>query len=424
MFYIAIDIQLPGPSLLLYGRLNLALDSLTMRILYHVTILSLCLLALPTILLAHSLSRQRSYVLVSTLKNRPLAEKLDDSMVLKLCAAVKGTSNNTTSYTIASEQPQFSLEAFSATNQRLDHVLTPEKLRIIKVGKGWGWAQALRALDAIALCEALDEHTREFMIDLSIGPTWVESFQEGYDYKGPTPPSRFPQKFLEVLTSLTNLEKLTLIIPEYHTEIFRTTFQKANTSFPSVRTLVLGPHMDWVIAMCPNVERISTHDWRWLHSNVDGQYSHQHSTDLINSAGQATNLRHFDMSEWWTLAQLENVHHAMPGISSLAMTGGMYNDRLEVLLPMLSRFQNLTSLVLAPAFNLHVGFDPPMCGNAFDGPDGEAYLQQVIEEGKEADEKVVRMVYGMLPRLEKLWVGDHFKASLSRSKSAEDDKIS
>lgn len=176
--------------------------------------------------------------------------------------------------------------------------------------------------------------------------------------------------------------------------------------------------------MCPNVETISTHDWRWLHSNLDGQYKHQHSTDLINSAGRATNLHHFEMKEWWTLAQLENVYHAMPGISSLAMTGGTYGDGIEYLLPTLSHSLNPTSLVLADAFSLHVGFDPPMCGNVYDGPNGEALLQEVIEEGKKMDEKLARMVYARLPRLKELWVGDDFKAIVSRNTSGGDHQIS
>ena len=395
-----------------------------MRMLYHILVLGLHLLILATIPLAHSFSTRRSYVLVETLKNKPSIDNLDDGLLLELCAAAKEKSNTSMSFLGAAELPLISLQPSLTTSRGLDHLFTTEVFQSIKVGRDWNWVQALRALDSIALCEALGQYTREFMFDLYIGPTWVESFREVYDHKGPTPPSRLPIRLLEVLSSLTNLEKLTLIIPEHHTEIFRTTFQNANASFPSVKTLVLGPHTDWVIHMSPNVETVSTHDWRWLHSNVDGQYRHQHSTDLINSAGQATRLRHFEMQEWWTLAQLENVYHAMPGIRSLAMTGGVYVDSLENLLPTLSRFQKLTSLVLAEASSLQVGFDPPMCGNVYDGPYGEALLQEVIEEGKEAERKVARMVYGMLPRLEELWVGDHSKASFSRSKSAEDDEIS
>lgn len=338
---------------------------------------------------------------------------------------MNGTFNTSTPYLVATEQPLIPLQPSSAPNQQLAHLITPEIFKSIKVGKNSNWAQeALRALDALAMCEALGQYTREFMIDMYIGPSWSASFQEDHDLKGPTPPSQFSTKLLEVLSNLKSLKKLTSNVPENHMEIFRTTFQKANASFPSIQNLILGPHTDWVVAMCPNVETISTDDWRWLHSNVGGQWGHQHSTDLINSAGRAANLRHFEMTEWWTPAQLEQVYHMMPWISSLAMTDNTYGDGLEDLLPTLSRFQNLTSLVLADAINLHVGFNPPLCGNVYDGPHGEALLQEVIEEGKEADKKVARMIYDILPKLEELWVGDHSKASLSRSKSAEDDDIS
>ena len=406
-----------------YGGSIQTLPQLIQRISYHITMLSIYLLALAAIPLAHSFSTRRSYALLETLRHRPFIKTLDDDLLLELCAAIDGTSNTSTPYLVTAEQPLVSFQPSSVPNQHLDHAIIPEIFKSIKVDKDWNWAQALCALDALALCEALGQHTREFLIDLYIGPTWFESSQEGYDYKGPTPPSPFPTRLLKVLSSLKKLEKLTLILPEYHTEVFRTTFQKANASFANVQILVLGPHKDWVIAMCSNVETVSTHDWRWLHSNVDGRYKHQHSTDLIKSAGRATNPRHFEMIEWWTLAQLESVYHAMPGISSLAMTVGSYGDGIESLLPTLSHFRNLTSLVLADAFSLHVGFDPLMCGNVYDGPNGEAYLQQVIEEEKEADEKVAKMVYARIPMLKELWIGDDSKATLSRNMSAEDKQI-
>lgn len=76
---------------------------------------------------------------------------------------------------------------------------------------------------------------------------------------------------LGTLTQLKRLPKLTLLIPEVPTEVFRKTFEETNVSFPSVWALVLGPHMDWVIAICPNIESIPTHHWRWLYSDVDGE---------------------------------------------------------------------------------------------------------------------------------------------------------
>ncbi|KAL8717412.1 MAG: hypothetical protein Q9225_005343 [Loekoesia sp. 1 TL-2023] len=287
------------------------------------------------------------------------------------------------------------------------HLSAPFIFRGIKIGQRWDWNRALRALNSIALCEAVCEYAKSFIIDLYIG--------EDRAHRGPKPPSRFPLKLLEVLTGLANLEKLTLIIPEHHTEAFRKTFEEANASFPGIRTLVLGPYMDWMIAMCPKVETISSSDWRWLRSNVDGEYQRQYSTNLINSAGRATSLRHFEMNESWTVRRLETVHQAMPRIQSLAMRGCQYRDGIETLLPTLSRFQNLTSLVLADAHGLKVGFNPPFCGNTCMGPDGQKYYQQIYEEGRQAEERVANMVFPKLPKLGKLWIEDFSEARVTRT---------
>ncbi|KAG6995753.1 hypothetical protein G7Y79_00042g078580 [Physcia stellaris] len=95
------------------------------------------------------------------------------------------------------------------------------------------------------------------------------------------------------------------------------------------------------------------------------------STYLINFAEQNINLRHSEMQEWWKLAQLENVYRAMPGIASLEMTGDAHGDGIEYLFPTVSHFRILTGFGLANASSLHMGFDPPVCGNVFDGHNEE-----------------------------------------------------
>lgn len=62
-----------------------------------------------------------------------------------------------------------------------------------------------------------------------------------------------------------------------------------------------------------------------------------------------------------------------------------------------------------------VGFDPPWCGNAYMGPGGTEYPQQVDREGKEAEKKVAHMVFPICASLEELWTGDTAKAVVERS---------
>ena len=417
---------------------------LTMLTMLYSKIISLCLLPLSlSLAAARGLFSSYASILAETIKTRASINDVSDEILLKICAVVKRLPNPSEDEDrlpanrlaplvwewrelvnsvksllyVAPERLQSPLSALSTTNRRFRNLSAPEIFRNINIGNDWDWRKALRALDSMILCEAVGTYAESFHIDLYIGPTWIERFQDGYDHKGPKPPLRFPLRLLDVLKSLKNVERLTLILPEYHTETFRTTFEAANATFPSVRTLALGPHMDWIIAMCPNVTAVSSHDSRWLHSNVDGNYKHRHSTNLITSAGRASHLQHFEMHEWWTLTQLETVYHSIPSISSLAMPGGEYEDGIESMLPPLSRFKSLRSLKLADAISLGVGFDPPWCGNAYDGPGGQALARQVAEDRRRATQKVVRMVFGRMPWLEQLWIGNHLITSSTREES-------
>lgn len=55
-------------------------------------------------------------------------------------------------------------------------------------------------------------------------------------------------------------------------------------------------------------------------------------------------------------------------------------------------FPRLESLEVVGSANLHVGFDPPGCGNVYFGPGGDEYRKEVEKEGQEANEKVLKMV--------------------------------
>jgi hypothetical protein len=75
------------------------------------------------------------------------------------------------------------------------------------------------------------------------------------------------------------------------------------------------------------------------------------------------------------------------------------------LLPTLSQFKNLEELVLADASSLGVGFNPPMCGNVYMGPDGDEVRRQVQEEAKQARNDVMKAVMGACTGLKRLWIG-------------------
>ncbi|KAL8666232.1 MAG: hypothetical protein Q9168_007529 [Polycauliona sp. 1 TL-2023] len=308
------------------------------------------------------------------------------------------------------------LLALSTTSRRLRHLAAPVIYKSIDLGKGESWWGALRKLDTIAKCDAVIVYSKSFAMDLYIGPTWTEQYlKKGYEYKGPRPPSRFAPQLLATLSRLGSLKKLTLVIPEYHTEVFRTTFQASGSRFPSIHTLVLGPHMDWIIDMCPNVEIISSSGYRWLHTDVLGFGESQHCQDFIESAGRAKHLQHFEMYAWWSQEHLVLVHQHMPNIRSLAMPGGRYSDGIKTLLPTLSRFGNLRTLALADISDLGAGFEPGRCGNAYMGLNGQRWLQEVQRQGIEREKKVAKTVFAAMPNLEELWMGTHTRARVARS---------
>ncbi|KAL8627896.1 hypothetical protein Q9189_006387 [Teloschistes chrysophthalmus] len=143
---------------------------------------------------------------------------------------------------------------------------------------------------------------------------------------------------------------------------------RSSSACDSCLPLVLPPEL---LAKCPNIESIATHDWRWIHSNVDGDYTQRHSWELVVSAGRAKTLRHFEVMEWWTLERLEAVYRNTPEIQSLAMLGGRYHEGIKILLPVLGRFSHLTSLSLADIGSIGVDYTAPGCGNPYLGPRGD-----------------------------------------------------
>jgi hypothetical protein len=109
---------------------------------------------------------------------------------------------------------------------------------------------------------------------------------------------------------MKQLENLELAIPEYHTDNFADVFDEANLSLPKVKRLVLGSFNDFMIKHCPNVETISSNGWVFLHSTRSSTTSSDSSKSenaarLVNKAGEASKLTYFEMSQWWTAAQVE-----------------------------------------------------------------------------------------------------------------------
>ncbi|KAK4544957.1 hypothetical protein LTR36_003862 [Oleoguttula mirabilis] len=242
--------------------------------------------------------------------------------------------------------------------------------------------------------------------------------------RGPRPPSRLPTELSSVLLALEKLEKLTFVLPEYHTQRFRKAFEGLAVSLRTVRSLVLGPHTEWIVAMCPNVASISTHEGRWLHSNVDGDHQHRHDYDLIRAAGQAKKLQHFEVRTWWrhdlfnamlAATPKNGMVAAMAQIPSIGLPRGtLRGGGVPKTLGLLARFPNLRRLVVHQAADL-------------------AYLEHKVAHNWPNDdvethrggrqEAAAESLFTQCAHLCELWVGTQTKAIPSRFEDGTVDEV-
>lgn len=221
---------------------------------------------------------------------------------------------------------------------------------------------------------------------------------------------------------MDRLEKLELFIPEYHTSQFEAAFRQVKVSLPRVDFLAVGPYSEFVVSLCPNVTTLATSSLQWLHCKRgnQGDIPREHSLRLIEAAGGTSKLTHLAMFEWWNFTLLETILVAVPNLSSLSMECSNYSEGLTKLLPILSRFNNLQYLALASAFSLKVTcFQPPWCGNAYYGPNGDQMRQRVGEEREKATKIVVQMVFPVCRKLKVLWIGDRQRTEVRRSHSGD-----
>lgn len=346
-------------------------------------------------------------------EDRPSLLCLPDELIMEVCHLVMlsgcPSSQTTGRQCDNCSRSRLALVNISKTNKRIRDLTAPLILQNAKIGQGHGWLRAYRSLKTVELSSHVTYCTNEVSVGIYAPSKW------------PWPPWGFVRRLSLVLPAVQKLEKLVLNLPPLHIRAFRKGFKNNSIQLPSVRTLILGPHTEWIISMCPNVEVISTSGNNWLHSNVDGDHSHRHSFDLVRAAGHAKKLRHFEMMEWWRTEYISAILNEMPDIESLAMPGGSYAEGIATMLPILTQFCRLRMVVLADAAELHVRFRrrysrvclPPH------------RVELIDTEGmREAEQDVAQMVFGSMKDLEELWVGNHSKATISRRVTGSIEAIS
>ncbi|KAG6357350.1 hypothetical protein INS49_013226 [Diaporthe citri] len=284
-----------------------------------------------------------------------------------------------------------------------------------------GWPNVRDRLQEMAACEASLAGVRSLHVDVSVAD------DKWSDYIETTlPPPGIPESFADVLSQMSNLERLDWGISREATQEFESAFVAKGLMLPSVKYLQPGAGSDYLVSRCPNVEVLEagsySHHWSW--SSGKGQ-----RLALIKASTGMESLKEWRLAaQWdgWTLGMLQSIFRATPNITTLHMEGplrvpdevltglraGKYpypeyqQETIKAYLNVLALFPNLENLHLPASSNLELGFDGgPWCGNAYDGPSGRAYGRRVVQEDAETTELAANITMSILPHLKSLSIG-------------------
>ena len=321
------------------------------------------------------------------------------------------------------EQPTIkALDGLSLTNRLLRNVCLPSILRVVHIRGDWDHAMTKvremlddSALGAYVKCDNHIVLCKLLYTYYHVGRRTFKFVLHVHEEAQHPPPEQLAPTLTRLLTRLQRVEKLVLVIPEHHINIFSTEIAKAGFSLPTVRTLVVGPFCDFAVSLCPNVDTISSNGWVWLHPKSADRSARTHTRRLIAAVGEVgVTLKRFEMMERWTVDLVEGLHDALPNLPRLSLYGGSYRGGIAAFIPVLSRFECLEYLALSGPSKLGVGFEPPRCRNAYSGPHGEALRERVKREGEEANAKVANMVALACAKLKELWIGESTRVEILR----------
>lgn len=221
-----------------------------------------------------------------------------------------------------------------------------------------------------------------------------------------------PGILFEVISIMAWLQRLEFVIPEDHTAVFEVALQQAKIDLSKISSLTLGPHCDFLVGCCPNIEILSSNTQHWLRtqrtkSELDWIYdsSRAHFLPMISAASKCPNLSHLVLDNWWTTDTIEAVVVNMPKLQCLDLEGCRYEDGLSKLLPLLSQLTYLRRLSLPEPRYLEIGFRLPEVGSI--RCSNRAGMRKYFEaERGKATAKVAKTVFSVCKaNLETLWIG-------------------
>jgi hypothetical protein len=113
---------------------------------------------------------------------------------------------------------------------------------------------------------------------------------------------------LALLGGMQRLESFHLNIPEHVTDRFAEVFSEGRLYLPGVKTLVVGSYNAFIINHCPNVETVTSNEMAFYQSRRGFSFSWdkpEHAENMIDCAGRAPKLVHFEMTHSWWAQELE-----------------------------------------------------------------------------------------------------------------------
>lgn len=153
----------------------------------------------------------------------------------------------------------------------------------------------------------------------------------------------------EILSEMPKLKLLELVLRGFDQPAVYDLFRKAKGTLPTVETLVLGPHFESAISLCPNVKAISTGDLGWQYSHVLGHQAlgreeRDAMLSLISAAAKADRLCCFAVMVAWNHTILGVIAREMPELLILTMYHGYYDCNIPYWTSTLARCTKLRCL--------------------------------------------------------------------------------
>ncbi|KAL2067654.1 hypothetical protein VTL71DRAFT_15750, partial [Oculimacula yallundae] len=277
-----------------------------------------------------------------------------------------------------------------------------------------GWPDALERLTEIIRCPRALTEVKNLEVNVHVRRREYDGLL-GKAIEGHEPPEKVMSLFGDVLEAMTRLETLIWEIGREDAPFLEQSFRARNLSLPSVTFLQPGILSHYMIGMCPNLETLENgggYDWNgWTGDGPDWRML------FIESAASAPKLKRFAMQgkyEGWSLEYAAGVAKSVPQIESIGLRGAIRrrdpsenNNMLKSIVETFASLQNLSHIEIPWHGGLGLGFDGgAWCGNAYDGPRGEAYGREVAIQGAETTEKAAAILMTALPQLTSFSIGD------------------